>query len=233
MVANRYSNQKKSKSGLTYLVLTAIFVLVMFKWGVPFFMNILIGPSDSKSGSQVQELDTIPPQMPMLSALPEATNSASVSIAGYTEAQVRIAIWRNEELAETSTSDTTGRFSIETRLNDGENRILVKAQDKSGNESQSVTKIIVLDKIGAELTIDMPAEGTEIFGKSNQNIPVSGKVGEQNVTVSVNGNYARIGSDGRYSQTVRLSEGNNQIVVKAIDKAGNLTEKTVKVKLIL
>lgn len=229
---DRYSSRKKGGSGIIYFILAVAFVLFMIKWGLPVLVNLLAGPDGSK-GSVNQNDDVVPPQMPTLSALPEATNSASVSVEGYTEADAEITVWRNEELAETTKSDGRGLFLSGIRLAEGENRIQVKARDKAGNESRSLVKKIIFDKKGIDLAIEAPTEGAEIFGKNNQNVVVSGKVSKPNASVSVNGGYARVDSEGKYSQTIRLNEGENQITVQAVDKAGNAVEKTIKVKLTL
>jgi hypothetical protein len=233
MVGDRFSARKKGGgSGLIYFVLAILFVFFMIKWGVPGFINFLAGPSGEKGGGLKQSEDIVPPQTPTFAALPEATNSGRVRVEGYTESEVDVSIYKNDELASTARSDTDGKFEFELSLSDGSNRIYVKARDAAGNESQSVPETVNLDTKAVDLTITSPADGAEFFGKDKQNITVLGEATKTNVSVTVNGSYARVDTDGKFSTTIRLNKGENQIAVRAVDRAGNSAEKTIKVKLI-
>ena len=46
------------------------------------------------------------------------------------------------------------------------------------------------------------------------------------VTLTVNGNKVSVGSDGSFSTTVTLSEGENTITIEAVDKAGKVSTVT-------
>jgi len=222
---------KKNGSGLLWGVLAVLFVVFMFKWGMSWFINILAGPAGEKVTNINTGDDIVPPQIPSLFPLPEATNSATIRVEGYTEPNVEISIFRNDDLAMNDKSDDKGAFRVEFKLNEGANRIQVKARDERGNESQSVVKTVIYDKQALTVAIESPQDGTEIFGQNNQNIPVSGKVSKPEASVTVNGNFARVDSEGKYTVTIHLSQDDNDITVKATDKAGNTAERTVKVKL--
>lgn len=232
MPVDRYRyGSKKNKSGLIYFMLTVLFVFFMVKWGVPLFINLVAGPTGTKGGLLSSSEDNVPPQTPIISALAEATNSAQIKIAGYTEPNVEISVWRNEEMTASDKSDDQGSFKINLRLVDGENRIQVKAKDNKENESESVVKTIIYDKSEITLTVESPADGAEVFGKSSQNLTVSGKLNQSEAVVTVNGRFARVDGEGKFSVAIRLNEGDNDLVVKAVGRAGNAAEKTIKVKL--
>lgn len=232
MPVDRYRyRSKKNKSGLIYFILTVVFVFFMVKWGVPLFINLVAGPTGTKGGLLSSSEDNVPPQTPILSALPEATNSGQIQIEGYTEPNVEISVWRNEGMAASDKSDDQGSFKIDLRLTDGENRIQVKAKDDKENESESVVKTIIYDKSEITLTVESPADGAEVFGKNSQNLTVSGKVSQPEAAVTVNGRFARVDGEGKFSVAIRLNEGDNDLVVKAVGRAGNAAEKTIKVKL--
>ena len=233
MAVDRYSNRKKNKSGLTYFILTILFVFFMVKWGVPLFINLVAGPTGSKGGLLSNSEDNVPPQTPILSALPEATNSGQITIGGYTEPKVEISVWRNDEMEASDKSDDQGAFRVSLQLSDGENRVQVKAKDEKGNVSESVVKTIFFDKTEITIAIELPSDGSEVFGKSSQSLVVSGKVSQPEATVTVNGSFARVDTEGKFSVTVRLNEGDNEILVKAVGRAGNVTEKKLTVKLTL
>lgn len=230
MAGERFSTRRrKSGSGLVYFILAVVFVVVMFKWGLPWFVNILAGPTGPKVTDINTSDDIVPPQTPTLFPLPEATNSATILVEGYTEADAEINVYRDDDLANTDRSDEKGVFKVELKLNEGENRIQVRARDSKGNESQSVVRTVIYDKSGVNLTVDSPTDDTEIFGQKNQNVPFTGKVSKPEATVTVNGNYARVNADGNFTVTVRLYQGDNNILVRAVDRAGNVAEKTVRV----
>ncbi|MEK7063990.1 MAG: Ig-like domain-containing protein [Patescibacteria group bacterium] len=232
MAGDRYRS-KKNRSGFAYFILTVLFVFFMVKWGVPLFVDLVAGPTGTKGGLLNNSEDNVPPQTPVLSALPEVTNSAEVTVEGYTEPKAEISVWRNEEMVASDKSDAGGAFKVNLRLTEGENRIQVKAKDEKENESESLIKTIVYDKSEITITVEAPTDGAEIFGKSNQNLTVSGKASQPEATVTVNGSFARVDSGGKFSVVIRLNEGDNDILVKAVGRAGNTAEKAIKVKLTL
>lgn len=231
-MAGRFSTRKsRGGSGVVWGVLAVGLVVVMFKWGLPWFINILAGPSDQKAAGVNSSEDVLPPQIPVLSPLPEATNSAVIKIEGYTEGGVGVDIFLNDAQIASTNSDDSGFFRSEVKLSEGDNKIQVRANDSAGNTSQSVVKTVNFDKKGVDITIDSPKDGSEIFGQSNQNVTFSGKVSKPDASVNINGNYVRLDATGSFSSIVRLNQGDNNVSVKATDRAGNVAEKIVKVKL--
>jgi len=232
MAGERFSARKRrGGSGVVWGVLAIVLVVVMFKWGLPWFINILAGPSGEKTVGVNSSEDVLPPQIPVLSPLVEATNSATLKIEGYTESNVEVKILLNDVEATNTNSDDSGLFKAEVKLSPGSNKIQAVAKDGAGNTSQSVIKTINFDVKGVEITIDSPKDGSEVFGQNNQNVTFSGKVSKPDASVAINGNYVRLDSNGNFSSIVRLSQGDNNVSVKATDKAGNTVEKTVKVRL--
>lgn len=223
--------KRRGGSGIVWGVLAIGLVVVMFKWGLPWFIDILAGPSGQKAASINQDEDVVPPQTPVLSPLVEATNSATLKIEGFTEAKVEVDVFVNDAQVASTNSDNEGMFRSEFKLSEGSNKIQVTAKDNAGNSSQSVVKTVNFDKKGVEITVDSPGDGSEIFGQNNQNVTFSGKVSKPDASVNINGNYARLDANGNFSSIVRLSQGDNNISVKAIDRAGNTIEKIVRVKL--
>lgn len=232
MVGDRFSARKKrGGSGLIYFVLAILFLIFMIKWGIPGFINFLAGPSEDKGDLAKQGEDIVPPQTPTFAALPEATNSAKIRVEGYTESGVDVTVYLNDELVATDKTNDEGKFGFDITLTDGQNRIYIKAVDAAGNESQSIPETVTLDTKSVDITITSPTDGVEFFGKNNQVVTVSGEATKTDVSVTVNGSFARVDSDGKYSATVRLNEGENTLTVRVVDKAGNSAEKTIKVKL--
>lgn len=232
MAGERFSTRKRrGGSGIVWGVLAIVLVIVMFKWGLPWFIDILAGPSALKAPGVGSSEDIVPPQIPALSPLVEATNSAILKIEGYTEGNVVVDVFVNDAQVASTNSDDKGMFKSEFKLNEGSNKIQVTAKDNAGNSSQSVIKTVNFDKKGVEITVDSPKDGSEVFGQNNQNVTFSGKVSKPDASVNINGNYVRLDANGNFSSIVRLSQGDNNVSVKATDQAGNTAEKTVRVKL--
>ena len=66
------------------------------------------------------------------------------------------------------------------------------------------------------------------FVSTENEIMVKGKT-EEKATVTVNERFVVVGSEGNFEYSLTLSEGENKILIVAIDKAGNKTEKELKV----
>ncbi len=231
MVGRFSTRKRRGGSGVVWGVFAIVLVVMMFKWGLPWFINILAGPSGQKATDVNSSEDVVPPQIPVLSPLPEATNAAVIKIEGYTEAGVGVDVFLNDAQVASTNSDDQGLFKSEFKLNEGSNKIQAKAKDDAGNSSESILKTVNFDKKGVDITIDSPKDGLEIFGQNNQNVTFSGKVSKPDASVNINGNYVRLDASGAFSSIVRLNQGDNNVSVKATDRAGNTAEKIVKVKL--
>ena len=169
------------------------------------------------------------PQIPVMSALPEATNSATLEVEGYTEAEVQVEYFVNGRRVITEESDKSGYYKASLSLEEGDNLIKVRAKDKAENESISKPINVIYDFKSPDLVIDLPTDGQEFFGQQSQIISVSGEVSESNSNLRVNNTYVSLSYDGKFSHQVKLNEGENEIKVVVIDAAGNVVEKVLKV----
>jgi hypothetical protein len=213
------------------LVVTIITLYSIFKWGVPAIINMAVFLGDLKaSGEPIGQEDTLPPSTPILSNLPIATTSASLTVNGYTETDAGVKLYRSgAELAETL-ADESGNFEfLNVLLLKDQNTFYAVATDLAGNESNQSNRVsVIYDTDAPELTIDSPSDGADFYGETRRTITVNGSC-DPNSEVKVNQYSVVVSSTGLYSTTVRLEEGNNEIKVVAIDNAGNQTEQTVKV----
>ncbi len=225
-----YKTRAGQRRSRYYLIFSLILALVLLKWGFPLVVEI-IGRTGGSSVTTVGE-DFLPPQPPVLAALPEATNSGRLKVEGYTEPGAKLSVWLSGELEATDTADEEGEFSIWVELDEGENEIVVKAKDEAENESFSVTKIVEWDKESLEMSVDNPQEGSEYFGQQNQTIEVKGTVNKIEARVTINGLYTNVDGEGVFSHALRLSEGDNTIEVIGTDPAGNISTISLKVRYI-
>lgn len=207
------------------MLLSVVFVIVMFKWGIPLFMNLVAGGGGQRVNTDV---DIIPPQSPVISALPYATNSAHIFIEGYTEAGANVELILNDQTNKINKADETGVFTFDTTLVFGQNKIQLKAKDEKGNESVSVVTMVDYDNKPVLLTITSPKDGSEYFGKTNQVIDIKGEVDKDNCQVLINSSFVQVDRDGAFLHRFMLSGGENIINVVASDKAGNTAEKSFR-----
>jgi|SaaInlStandDraft_4_1057021.scaffolds.fasta_scaffold62066_1 hypothetical protein len=224
-----YRSRKKKSLSRGYLLLVLVLTFVMFKWGFSFLIEV-IGKTGGTGVQTSQVEDLVPPQTPVISALPEATNSAVLKVQGYTEANVDVEYFINNRRIITERTDDIGFYETSLSLEEGSNLIKVVAKDEAGNESTSKSINVIYDFKNPEITVSSPTEGQEFFGQQKQTISVSGDVSETDVDLRINNTYIRLDSNGLFNQQLRLNEGDNEIKFLVTDKAGNVTEKIVKVK---
>ncbi|MEG0307236.1 MAG: S8 family serine peptidase [Clostridium sp.] len=126
-------------------------------------------------------------------------------------------------------------FSAEVELKDGYHSIMVAARDAANNEIGFAHKIFV-DTVAPVIEMDnIPKETTDdsiiISGKLTDNLP--------SLKIKVNGNMVKnIAPDWSYFDTlpsaehklayeVKLVDGENKIIVEALDTAGHVTVKEI------
>lgn len=217
------TKQIKSRSRF-YILLSVIFVIVLFKWGIPFFVDAIAGTGAKR---QNVEQDVIPPQAPILSAMPEATNSSSMVVEGFTEANASLDILINDKIFTTDKAKEDGSFSVTVTLDPGSNRVQVRAADEAGNNSQSEVDIVIFDSKPIELTIESPKDGTEFFGKNSQIIDIKGKVSKAETQITINNSFVIVDKDNTFVHRFQLQSGENKIKAVVSDKAGNTADSTI------
>lgn len=206
--------------------ISVVIIIVLFTAGTSFlgkFADLVSSVSKKKS---VQDAASSFIQTPVLDSLPQATNSASLKISGFSADGKQVDVYLGGEKVGGANIDN-GRFTVsEIQLKTGENEIKVKALGDSGSSSDFSQSVkISYDKKEPQLEVITPTDGQNFSG--NNKIPVEGKT-EGDAQVFANGFLANVGSDGKFDVSIPLSEGENNVEVKAIDEAGNA--KIIKLK---
>ena len=131
----------------------------------------------------------------------------------------------------TKTAITNGyscSYTPSTALSDGSHTIKVDASDHDGNAATQKSVTFKVDTVPPTLNITSPADGLRtnvaaitVAGTTNDvtSSPVT-------VTVKLNSGTAQsvtVGSDGKFSKNLTLTEGTNTITVVATDAAGKAT----------
>lgn len=203
-------------------------VIFLFVFG----LKILVGFSlfvDRIRGTTPQQQQTqeliLPP---ILDPLPEATNSASITITGKSDTGTKIVLYFDEEETTTLKTKDDGTFSFTKKLTEGEHTVSAKAKNDKDvlSDLSNVVKVNIKRK-KPELSITTPSDGDRIVGDNNF-LVVKGKTSSDN-TVTINDRLAVVGNDGSFSYTQTLTEGENTIRIVATDPAGNQTTEDRRV----
>lgn len=210
--------------GAVFLVLLAVFLATV---GFKLILSAALFVSEkTHQKTEVKEQNDELLVAPSFAALPNATNSASIVVAGYSNSKKTIALFVNGEKQKELIPED-GQFETKVQLSEGENEIYAEIEtDKNGETKKSNTHIVIYKTAQLELTIDAPTEGEKT---TKDEIIVKGGV-NSDAEVKVNGQPAITNSDNVFSKTIRLQKGDNVISIDAKDDAGNSVNKTITVK---
>ena len=227
---HRVQERKANRNGVLLLLLSGILLIVMFFYGLPFLARFATIVNDFKSSSNpVVADDKTPPTPPQLIDLPsQAVAEQEVTLSGRGESGSIVKIFRNEKEIKELVVDESSTFQFSLKLDEGENRIKLTAQDQAGNFTDFLEVYkIYYDTKAPEIEITKPQDGQSFFGV-DKNIAIEGKT-EKDAQLTINDRMVIISIDGSFSQKVKLEEGENELLIVVQDQAGNKTEKTIKV----
>jgi len=221
--------ERNLRKAFLYGFLTILLGMAIFFLGVPALIKLAVFVGKINSSSILPEQsDNIPPSPPVFNPLFEATNSAQISISGFAEGESTVKLFFNNK-EEDVLADQEGKFTFSNlNLKEGQNRVYAIAVDKRGNESNYSEKIDILyDNKPPELDISQPQDG-ETISTENNRIEIVGKT-DEGANILINEHFVVIDSEGNFSYQISLDKGENEIKVVSKDKAGNQTEKTIKI----
>lgn len=209
-------------------VISLLIIVLFFTTGIP-FLGKFADLMDSVFGKSKQDVNSsvVVVQAPIIDILPKFTNSSTITVSGFSSNAVRVEIYVDSQKAGETTVDS-GRFKYENlKLLEDDNNISAKAFDASGRESDlSETVKIVYSNKEPKLEVISPSESQEFSG--NNRIKVEGMT-QKDAQVFANGFLANVSVDGKFDVTIPLTEGENNVEIKAVDEAGNTKIVTVRV----
>lgn len=163
-------------------------------------------------------LDTHPPFIELEGEIPNATNVRVLRLAGHTEPGATIRVGNL-----VAKPDALGAFVIDFPLTEGMNGLDLLVTDRVGNTNQTALSVL-LDTIAPTLTITSPEEGTIT---DNGAVFVSGRT-DAGARVTINGEAVAV-AQASFTRQLQLGDGTHDIVVRAVDEAGNEAFRTVTV----
>ena len=167
--------------------------------------------------------DTQPPTLQITSpASGTVVPGASITVSGVASDPHldRVLVGGAPAALAATSGGAAASWSLAMPLQAGSNTIAVQAIDSVGN-SAAASVTVVRDSSAPSVHIDQPADGARL---NTATVAVSGTVQQKNgLVVTVNGAAAAIGADGVSFALggVALVEGQNRLVARATDPAGN------------
>jgi bacillopeptidase F len=202
---------------LLAVILTAAFILVIIPNLFKFLANL--------SGATPTQSNDVPIQIPFLAAPVAATSSATLSLSGFSQKGYTVVVVDNSQEKASQSASDDGSFKTDITLDQGDNQLTVYAidQNKKQSEASQVYHVKFSDQPPA-LEVSQPQDKASIQGKQNQKLTIQGKTDPQ-VQVYINDRLVFVKDDGSFSSVQQLNEGDNNFTVKAVDTAGNNTQK--------
>lgn len=156
------------------------------------------------------------------------TNKDSISVTAKTYDTYSVVVVDNDANIFTADSKSAGTTEYDIPLpNEGENNIKFYLVDVDGN-MYSTAKTIVKDTVGPELTFNAEYDNRST---SAENVDLAGTV-KNYETLVVNETPVDVTTDGSFTCNVSLHNGNNEIIFKATDIAGNETITTFNITMV-
>ena len=224
--------EKRNLRRMVWMVVVVAGILgAAMMWGIPFLVRVaMFAGAFGQSGRQVDKSDLIPPAPPTLAADFEATNSARLTIKGWTEPGAVVYLTQNREPAGNAVAREDGGFLFdEVKLLEGNNTFAGVAVDQGGNKSRPSTELKVRYSTQApKLEIESPGDGQTVRG-SQARVEVKG-VTDAEARLTVNDRLVVVDTGGRFSTLAGLTPGDNTLVIVAVDRAGNQSRKELGIK---
>jgi len=156
-------------------------------------------------------LDTQAPFIELLSPRNDSYISVPQAVvSGRTEPGVKVSVNGQPVI------NSEGRFTLSVDLPNETNLIDVTAQDGAGNVNTSVL-VVHVDLVPPAISIGFPRQGQH-FGR--RNVTLNGTT-EPFATVTAGDFTGVAGADGTFRMNVTMLYGNNTLIIRSTDRAGN------------
>ncbi|PIR99154.1 hypothetical protein COT87_00975 [Candidatus Collierbacteria bacterium CG10_big_fil_rev_8_21_14_0_10_44_9] len=233
MVKSRLERVRKRNAGnqgLLYLTIAGTLIIVTLIWGLPTIAR-LTGFLIENNNTPFAETE-LRPTPPIFSDIPEATYSAVVKIAGYAQPGLDVILYINGAEYDRKLVAESGTFAFETvKLSEGDNNAYAyTATIHDLRSEQSKNYVIVLDTTKPIVIIETPKEGEVFRGQGQRITNFAGSVNELGSKVFIGERMVILQADGKFTLPYQLVEGDQEIPIRAIDKAGNEEIRTVKLR---
>jgi len=218
--------QKSIKSALIFGGLTILIIILSLIFGIPLFSKFI--NLFNKPSTQNQVNQTVTLLAPTLSTPPKYTKEQSIIIKGISTPNSLIKIFFGNSTDEV-TSDGDGNFTANIGLVKGNNVIYAVTLDKNGNTSANSTSYTInYTNQTPNLTVNTPQNNQNFYGSSQQNLNIQGST-DANNNIAINDHTVVVDPTGKFSYSINLQNGDNNLKIVSTDPAGNKKEIDLKV----
>lgn len=214
--------QKLTKQIIWFSVLAFLLVLFFLFVVLPIFVRIMNGIINTNPISD--DDGTVFIQAPVISAPPDFTDSASLTVSGFAASNSEVIFVVNGREAQNVSANEDGSFEASLSLTEGENSIAAYSKIEDNESPVSRQLVVVLDTEIPDIEVTSPEEG-QSFNLKDESIAVSGKT-DPEAKVYLNGRLIFPNAEGEFSTRYQLQSGEQTITIQAIDQAGNQIEVT-------
>lgn len=212
--------------GFVLLVVILVFFGSTILTNFSLFVEKSQGNNDSNNTQSTQSDSYIAP--PTLNTIATATNKPQVTVSGFGQNNQTIILYvNNQETDKTTVSDNKFNFSP-VQLQNGQNAIKVKAEVDNKQSSFSNVDTISYLKNPPSLTISSPQDGQGFSKNTSPSVSITGST-DIGANVTVNGSWAIVDDQGKFSYLYTLKDGDNDIKAVSTDSAGNQTTKEIHI----
>ena len=221
----RVEEKRNLRKAALMIIATLCLLGLVAIYGVPVLIKLAVLAGEWRSMAMgVGKTDTIPPGPPFLLVDYIATNSAQLVVSGTSEPKSMVYVSINSEDLVKTTAGDDGNFEIKMILTEGSNVLSAIAVDEEGNKSRAAKAVSVwYSSKMPSLEIETPADNQEFSG-GNRRIEIKGKT-DPETRITLNGRIVIVNSEGKFTSFYNLSDGENALEFRALDRAGNETNK--------
>lgn len=216
--------KRNTRRAVIFGILSLLLILGLTFLGLPVLVKLAVVFDNLRSSlSPTDTQETLPPAPPILIVPYEATNSAILNISGFAQAGGEVEIFLNNSSVKKILVGNDGSFSADGLfLNEGQNELYAAATDKTTNKTAESNKTAVLyDFTPPPLEIIQPKDKTDYESGTAE---IIGKT-DPEASLLINDHLVVINKEGNFTYQLSLSFGENNVIIKAIDKAGNQAEQ--------
>lgn len=210
-------------------VITILIFVALLVFGLPMLirLSIILGEARVQKAKEVKG-KVIPPPQPRLILPFEATNSATISLSGYSEKGLEVDLLKNDVSLDKTQANENGEFSFDNvELDTGDNQFGAVAISQDGVSSDPSKPIdIIYDNQAPEITMLNPSE--DKLSVDYADFDVAGKT-DVGASVTVNGRIASVDDEGKFKIKFQLNAGKNDLEIISTDLARNQTKKTIEI----
>ena len=213
---------------ILYIIILVLVLYFIFTFGIKLLLNsssFIAGLFPQPSTKPLSKIEDTFSSIDV-NSIPQATNSAKFIVSGSILNFDILDFYLNgKKVKEVETFSDT--FSEEIGdLEKGDNNVYVLAKSKDSKiKKNTITYKVFYKNEKPKLEISEPADN---LTSNNQEIKVKGST-DKETYIRVNDLPVVVDANGSFETTVRLKDGDSQIVITAADIAGNMETKSLKV----